>query len=73
MKATLTFDLSDPEEREQHRKMLKAEAMHSALWDIGQYLRDQAKHHSDDTRDDAYDTRRKFFEIMSEHGITLED
>jgi hypothetical protein len=53
--------------------MLKAEAMHSALWDIGQYLRDQAKYHSDDTRDDAYDTRRKFFEIMSEHGITLED
>jgi hypothetical protein len=42
------------------------------LWDIGQYLRDQAKYHSDDTRDDAYDTRRKFFEIMSEHDITLE-
>ena len=73
MKATLTFDLSDLEERELHRKMLKAEAMHSALWDIGQYLRDQAKYHSDDTRDDAYDTRRRFFEIMSEHDITLED
>jgi hypothetical protein len=73
MKAALTFDLSDPEEREQHRKMLKAEAMHSALWDIGQYLRDQAKYHSDDTRDDAYDTRRKFFAVMSEYGITLDE
>ena len=73
MKATLTFDLSSPEERELHRKMLKAEAMHAALWEVGEYLRDQAKYHSDDTRDDAYDTRRKFFEIMSEHAITLDE
>jgi hypothetical protein len=73
MKATLTFDLSSPEERELHRKVLRVEAMHSALWEVGEYLREQAKYHSDDTRDDAYDTRKRFFEIMSEHGITLDE
>ena len=73
MIATLTLDLSKPEDKELHRKLLSAEAMHSALWHIAEYLRDQAKYHSDDTRDDAYDTRRKFFEIMSEHGITLDE
>ena len=73
MIATLTLDLSKPEDKELHWKVLRAERMHSALWEIGEYLRDQAKYHSDDTRDDAYDTRRKFFEIMSEHGITLDE
>jgi len=72
MKATLTFDLSDPEERELHRKLLSAEAMHAALWEFGEYLRDHAKYQSDDTRDDAYDTRRKFYETMLEHGLKLD-
>jgi len=73
MKATLNFDLSDPEEQEQHRKTLKAEAMHSALREFGEYLREQVKYQTEDTRDDTYAIREKFYSVMSEHGITLED
>jgi hypothetical protein len=73
MKATLTFDLSDPEDKDRHRHAVNAGDVYAVLWEFDQYLREQVKYQTEDTRDDTYAIREKFYSVMSEHGITLED
>jgi len=70
--ATISFDLRDPEAKEQFRMACSAAAMYSALWDMDQYLREQVKYHEPDQRDDTYEIRERLHTIMSEHGITLD-
>jgi hypothetical protein len=73
MKAKLTFDLSDPEDKDRHRRAVNADAVYSVLWEFEQYLRDQVKYQTEDTRDDTYAIREKFYGVMSEHNITLDE
>lgn len=74
MIVTLTFNL--PEEKDEHTLAIKGSDYWSALWDLDQWLRDIIKYHSDD-KDLNIDTlevcRNQLREIMSEHGVSLDD
>jgi len=69
---TLSFDLTDPDARQQFRLACNAASMYSVLWDMDQYLREQVKYLDADERDDTYDIRQKLHELMSQGGITLD-
>lgn len=69
MKAILEFNL--PEDREEHFRAVKALDMAGCLWDIDQYLRTVYRYQ--ETPDDIEKIREKFYEIMLEHGVNLEE
>jgi hypothetical protein len=71
--ATLTFDLTDPEANYAFNLAMKAPDMRNALIEYEQYLHDQYKYQNEDTRDDIYDIRKKFYEVMLEHSIKLHE
>ena len=67
MIATLTFDLSDEQDREQHRRAVGADAAFNALWSIDVWLREQTKY-----QDASHDERERFLSILREYGVELE-
>lgn len=75
-KAILEFDLNEPEDRNEHERMMKSLDLCLALWDIDQYLRSQTKY-NDNLTQEQYDVldlaRTKFYEIMNERSISLDD
>jgi hypothetical protein len=71
--ATLTFDLQDPEARYAFNLATKAPDMRNALLELERYLHDQYKYQDEGTRDDIYDMRKRFYAIMLEHHITLDE
>jgi hypothetical protein len=71
--ATFTFDLTDPEARHAFDLVVKAPDMRNALLEYEQYLHDQYKYQDETTRDDIYDIRKRFYEVMLEHHITLHE
>jgi hypothetical protein len=40
---------------------------------LERYLHDQYKYQDEGTRDDIYDMRKRFYAIMLEHHITLDE
>ena len=71
--ATLTFDLQDPEAKYAFGLATKAPDMRNALLELEEYLRDQYKYQTEDTRDDIYDIRKRFYAIMLEDHINLDE
>ena len=67
MKATLTFDLSDEQDREAHRRAVGADAAYNALWAMDVWLREQTKY-----QDASHDERERFLAILREYGVELE-
>ena len=67
MIATLTFDLSDEQDREQHRRAVGANAAFNALWAMDAWLREQTKY-----QDASHDERERFLAILREHDVNLE-
>jgi hypothetical protein len=67
MKATLTFDLSDEQDRELHRRAVGADAAFNALWAMDAWLREQTKY-----QDASHDERERFLSILREYGVELE-
>jgi len=51
--ATLTYDLADPDDAEQHRLAVSAIHLSAALHSIDEYCRNQVKHCEHDERADA--------------------
>jgi len=75
-KAILEFDLNEPEDRNEHERMLKSLDLCLALWDMDQYLRSQTKYNESLTQEqwDVLDeTRTKLYEIMNAKAISLDD
>ncbi len=76
MKATIEFDLHDPEDKREHQRMLKSMDMHLALWDISQELRSKVKYASDSMSKDEYEAweqaQEMFYRIINEYTIDLE-
>lgn len=76
MKATIEFDLHDPEDKREHQRMLKGMDMHLALWDISQELRSKVKYASDSMSKDEYEAweqaQEMFYRIINEYTIDLE-
>ena len=76
MKATIEFDLHDPEDKREHQRMLKSMDMHLALWNISQELRSKVKYASDSMSKDEYEAweqaQEMFYRIINEYTIDLE-
>jgi len=75
-KAILEFDLSNPDDTTDYKRVNKALDMAIALWDIDQYLRAETKYNEELTQD-AYDAlataREKFYQILNERGINIDE
>jgi hypothetical protein len=69
---TLSFDLTDPDDRAAFATACNAPAMMAAMFEFQQYLREQVKYHEEGDRDDMHGVRDKWYEIMTSHGITVE-
>lgn len=76
-KAILEFDLNEPEDRDEHSRMIKSLDLVIALWEIDQYLRSQTKYAPDTMSDEVYDAldkaRSEFYRILNEHNISLDN
>ena len=75
MKATLEFNL--PEDQIDFEMATQGLSMHSALWEMDQWLRSQYKYMSDeDYNEDKYDTyyevREKLREIIGDSNINFD-
>ena len=68
MKATLRYKL--PKDNLEYVRATKAEDLAMALWDISQYLRGVDKY---DTGDDIGKIRGRFYEILSEYDLNLDN
>lgn len=71
MKARLTFNL--PEDKYEWENAMRADAMFCALWDLSQELRTLWKYEelSEEEWNMVERIRDKFYEILSEHNINL--
>lgn len=70
MKATLTFDLSDPDDAARHRRCTQADRAYDALWTYDEWLRGKIKY---DNCEDLQTARDKLHETLDDCGITLDD
>ena len=75
MKATLEFNL--PEDQIDFEMATQGSSMHSALWEMDQWLRSQYKYMSDeDYNEDKYNTyyevREKLREIIADSNINFD-
>jgi hypothetical protein len=75
-KATLTYDLDQPEDQQEFDLVNNARKYYSVLWDIDQYMRNQIKYSSDDTpelyRETIQMVRDEFWKLMESHNIDLD-
>lgn len=75
--ATLTFDLSCPDDRREFDEAVQAGAMKSALWDVAMMLREWDRGHDEDIRKMrkrriVETLRERFHEILDENGVRYE-
>lgn len=76
MKATITFDLNDPEDRAKHKLITHVDDITHVLWQLDEYLRrivkyDETKHEEYKTA--SYDIREKLHQLLNEYGLTIEN
>jgi hypothetical protein len=72
MEAILKFNL--PEENDNFEIAVKAQSLHSALWEFNQFLHGELKHNYKLTPKEyklAESYQSKFIEILNENNITL--
>ena len=76
MKATLEFNLEESEDMQSHLRCVQSVHLCLALYDIEAWLRSELKHNDNFTKE-QYDVlenaRDKYFEILSSHGIDLDN
>ena len=76
-KAILEFDLTNPDDVTEYKRVNKALDMAIALWDIEQYLRAETKYAPDSMPQEVYDAldkvRDKYYEIINEHNISIDE
>ena len=71
MEATLKFNL--PEETEEFNTAVNAGNYKNALYELNQYLRNKAKHSSDEEEVEiAQIVRDELYRLMSENNVTLD-
>jgi len=76
-KAILEFDLNEPDDREEHKRMLKSLDIMLVLWDIDNYLRSQLKYNEDGLTDQQYEVlekaRSEFYDILNKRGVSFDE
>lgn len=71
MKATLTFDLDDPDDRQAHLRCVSVDRVMMALDEWLRWSRSQLKHAEQPA--DLETARDKMFACLAEEGINLDD
>jgi len=66
MKATLTFDLNNPEDEMAHLRCVKSESMAFVLWEVVYNLRKRCENDGKDVFDAIY-------ELMEDNGINIDE
>ena len=69
MKATLTFDLDDPQDVESHLQCVKAAKMAGFIWELKHNFWRKWKHNEEDFTLDNY--KEALAELMDEHNINV--
>lgn len=76
-KAILEFDLNEPDDREEHKRMLKSLDIMLVLWDYDNYLRGQLKYNEDGLTDQQYEVlekaRKEFYDILNKRGVSFDE
>ena len=75
MKATLKFDLDNPDDKMEHMRCVKATDMALMLWDIKQKIRSKLKYSNDLSEDELYQwevMQDEFYSIAADYGINLD-
>ena len=75
MKATITFDLNDPEDRAKHKLITHIDEITFVLWEIDEYMRRAVKY--DETKSEEYkqaycDLREYLREQLTDKGLSIE-
>ena len=71
MKATLAFDLNDPDDTTEHHIATHARDMLMCLWDFDQHLRDKIKYHN--AGQEIENLRAVLCEMMCDRGVHLDE
>ena len=71
MKATLTFDLDDPQDVESHLQCVKAAKMAGFIWELKHNFWRKWKHDDVDFNLDTY--KEALHELMEEHNINPDE
>ena len=71
MKATLTFDLDDPQDVESHLQCVKAAKMAGFIWELKHNFWRKWKHNDEDFNLDTY--KEALHELMEEHTINPDE
>jgi len=76
MKATITFDLNDSEDRAKHKLITHIDEITFVLWQLDEHLRRIVKY--DETKSEEYktashDIREKLHKLLNEYTLTIED
>lgn len=75
MKATITFDLNDPDDRAKHKLITHVDEITFVLWEIDEYMRRKVKY--DETKSEEYkqaycELREYLRELLTEKGLSIE-
>ena len=77
MKAKLTFDLDDFEDRQSHKRCVKSLDLCLLLWDFDKKLRDRTKNPSDTTTEEEIrvvdEIRTTLFQLKEKYNIDLDE
>lgn len=77
MKASLDFDLTDPDQRQEHLRCVKSLDMAILLHEFSEYLRNRIKNMPDTATDEEYKLldaiHYDYFEMLQDNGINLEE
>ena len=76
-KATLEYDLSDPDDVMEHKRAIKSLDMAMALWDIVHNTKKGLEWSMEDKEIDKYDALelvyKKIHEILDDHNINTDE
>ena len=76
-KATITYDLNDPDDRIDHLRAIKATDMALVIWELVYNTRKRMENEISENGADAYSTLDKilddFGDRLDEHGIVIDD
>ena len=75
MKATLQFDLDNPDDKIEHMRCVKATDIALMLWDIKENIRSKLKYSEDLSEDELHQwevMQDIFYSIADDYGINLD-
>ena len=72
MEIVLKFDASDPDDKDEYKRLMKANDMASLLWELQQFIREQIKFcENEDFDKDIF--VKKFRDLCDEQDINIYD